>query len=42
MMSEIVNTLQNCTMVKVKVDGDLLAYSQVKCAVIDSINREEV
>jgi hypothetical protein len=42
MMSERVNTLQNYTMVREEVDAHQRAYSQVKCAIVDSINRKEV
>jgi hypothetical protein len=42
MMPERVNTLQNCTIVREEVYALQRAYSQIKCAIIDSVNREEV
>jgi hypothetical protein len=41
MVLEIVNTLQDCTAVK-EVYTHQLAYSQIKCAVIDGVNSKEV
>jgi len=39
---EIVNTLQNSTIVRKQVDAHQRTGSQVECAAIDSINREKV
>jgi len=39
---EIANTLQNSTVVRKQVDANWHVGSQVKCAAIDSINREKV
>ena len=39
---EIVNTLQNSTIVRKGVNDHQRAGSQVKCAAIDRINREKV
>jgi len=42
MTQEIANTLQNSTIVRKQVDAHWRTGSQVKCAAIDSINREKV
>jgi len=39
---EIADTLQSSTIVRKEVNNDQRAGSQVKCAAIDSINREKV